>query len=77
MIRFCKQCGTLYTDSLGVCPKCSTKETEEQARAAEIASAPAERDSVKRNWIAIVIGIPALIALLYGVTWLFRLICAK
>lgn len=77
MLKFCKQCGTLYTSSLGVCPNCSAKETERQAHEAEIASAPAAKGSVKRGWLGIVIGVPLLIALLYAVTWLFRVLAAR
>lgn len=77
MLKFCKQCGTLYTTSLGVCPKCGTKEAEERAREAEIASAPAEKGSVRRDWLFIVIGVPLFIAFLYAAVWLFRLLTAR
>lgn len=65
MVHFCKTCGTLYTDSLGGCPKCNAlKLEEEQNRAAQQAdSAPegSDKKTVVRQWIFILIGIPAFI----------------
>ncbi len=59
-MKYCKKCGVLY--STDVCPKCGIiypPKTDE--------TAPTEKKSVRRQWLALIIGIPAMIALIYVV----------
>ena len=69
-MKFCQTCGTLYTDSLGVCPKCNAAAA---ARAAEQAKEPvAPVDAAQRrapSRIAICLGVPGLIRFRYLVIW--------
>lgn len=63
-MRFCKTCGTLYGSSLPCCPKCNPV-LKEAAKLQE--SAPeADKSVVRRQWLALIIGIPAFI----GAIWL-------
>ena len=65
-MKYCKKCGVLYSSLLPQCPKCNPVVAEHEQ--AEEAPAPEAPRSVKRRqWIAIVIGIPALIFFLYFV----------
>ncbi|MDO4493610.1 MAG: hypothetical protein Q4C53_06975 [Clostridia bacterium] len=69
---FCKQCGTFYPDSLGVCPKCnpSNAEAEKQAQNAPVA----DPKTVKRQWIAILIGIPSLILMYWIIGYVLKFV---
>ena len=68
-IRFCKTCGTLYTDSLGVCPKCNAAAAARAAEQATAPAPPADAAQRKRQWIAICLGVPSLILFRYLVIW--------
>lgn len=68
-MKFCKKCGTLYGNSLGVCPRCNVTEAEQAATDSGIAPTPATKEQVKRHWLAICLGIPGLILFLYLVIW--------
>ena len=75
-MKFCKQCGTLYGRSLEVCPRCNAKNVEQQAEQAEQSQSAASAKTVKRQWIAILLGVPGLILFLYLVIGAFKLISA-
>lgn len=68
-MKFCKTCGTLYTDSLGVCPKCNAAAAARAAEQAKEPVAPVDAAQRKRQWIAICLGVPCLILFLYLVIW--------
>jgi hypothetical protein len=66
-MKYCKKCGVLYTTD--VCPKCGVIQPE--------ASEPpdsAPPKTVRRQWIALVIAIPAAILLITGVLKLLQLL---
>lgn len=66
-MKYCKKCGVLYTTD--VCPKCGVIKPE--------ASEPpdsAPPKTVRRQWIALVVAIPAAILLITGVLKLLQLI---
>lgn len=66
-MKYCKKCGVLYTTD--VCPKCGII-VPEQTQQAEKADAK----TVKKQWIALLIAIPAAILLIMGgVTLYFKL----
>lgn len=70
-MRFCKTCGTLYLESLDCCPKCNAKALEEK----EQEQAPvADPKTVRRQWTAIIIGVPALIGLYWIIGYVMSLI---
>ncbi len=75
-MKFCKQCGTLYGRSLAVCPRCNAKNVEQQAEQAERSQTAASAKTVKRQWIAILLGVPGLILFLYLVIGAFKAISA-
>ncbi len=66
-MKYCKKCGVLYTTD--VCPKCGVVAPE----ASESAPAAAPK-TVRRQWIAILIAIPAAILLITGVLYLLKAI---
>jgi len=65
---FCKTCGTFYPKSMGICPKCNAEqilqEQPEGVRPLEMTEEEL-KEKRKRGWIGICIGVPGLIALLY------------
>ena len=66
-MKYCKKCGVLY--STDVCPKCGIIVPEEAKQAEK-----ADPKAVKRQWIALLIAIPAFILLILGgVTLYFKL----
>lgn len=73
---FCKACGSFYTKSLGVCPKCNAEERLLEYNAAQ-AEHPAPSETPKerkRRWITLVIGIPGLIVFLYLMALITKLL---
>lgn len=60
-MKYCKKCGVLYSGLLVQCPKCNTALEEYQ----EPAAPEAPKEVKTRQWIAICIGIPALIGFMY------------
>ncbi len=67
-MKYCKKCGVLYTTD--VCPKCGIVKPEEEAP-----NTPASAKEVRKQWIALIIAIPAAILLITGVlTLYFKLI---
>lgn len=69
-MKYCKKCGVLYTTD--VCPKCGVVPPEPQ----ETEQIPAEGKTVKRQWISLLIGIPAFILAIWLIVYLFRTITA-
>jgi predicted RNA-binding protein with PUA domain len=63
-MKYCKKCGVLYTTD--VCPKCGVTVPEDLPPAV-----PADPKTVRRQWIALLIAIPAAILLIMGVIYLF------
>jgi hypothetical protein len=66
-MKYCKKCGVLYTTD--VCPKCGIAVPDE-----EEPSAPADPRSVRKQWIALILAIPAVILLIMGVIYLLKLL---
>jgi uncharacterized membrane protein YvbJ len=64
-MKYCKKCGVLYTTD--VCPKCGVV-------APEPSDEPVKADpkSVRKQWIVLLIAIPAAILLIMGVVQLFK-----
>ena len=63
-MKYCKKCGVLYSSILPQCPKCNTALAGHEDKP----EAPEAPRSVKiRQWVAIVVGVPALIFFLYFV----------
>jgi uncharacterized membrane protein YvbJ len=66
-MKYCKKCGVLYTTD--VCPKCGVTVPEQQEP-----QPAAERKTVRRQWIALIIAIPAAILIITGVLHLLQII---
>ena len=66
-MKYCKKCGVLYTTD--VCPKCGVLKPEVTEP-----PEPAPQKTVRRQWIALVIAIPATILLILGVLKLLQLL---
>ncbi len=66
-MKYCKKCGVLYaTDT---CPQCGIIYPEEQPPAQ-----PEKPEHVRSGWILLVVGVPVLIAVIYGaITLLTRI----
>ena len=60
-MKYCKKCGVLYSSLLEQCPKCNTALAEHE----EPPAPEADKRVRTRQWIALCIGIPALIAFLF------------
>ena len=65
-MKYCKKCGVLYTTD--VCPNCGIVAPEQQ----ETGQAPADQKTVRRQWIGLLIGIPAFILVIMAVIYLFQ-----
>ena len=64
-MKYCKTCGVLYTTD--VCPKCGVAVPDEPEPAA-----PAEPKVVRKQWIALIIAIPAAILLIMSVLYIMK-----
>lgn len=79
-MKVCKNCGTLYNEAEGPCPKCYTDELLRNGEAAqhEIDTDMSPEDAVKarkKSWIQIMIGVPlfiGFIALIYRIMQLAK-----
>ena len=69
-MKFCKKCGVLYSDLLDACPKCGSMPGSEEEQENSAPEAP--KSTVRKQWIALVIGIPSLILLLYFAGYLLK-----
>ena len=65
-MKYCKKCGVLYTTD--VCPKCGIQFPEQE----ETEKKQADPGEVRRNWIALIIGIPVFIGVIMLVIYLFH-----
>mgnify|MGYP006916070819 CR=1 FL=1 len=66
-MKYCKTCGVLYTTD--VCPKCGLVIPDGQEPQKQ-----AEPKTVRRQWIALIVAIPASILLIMGVIYLLKTI---
>lgn len=69
-MKFCKTCGTLYGSGLECCPKCNPKAQEameQQKNAPE-----ADKKTVKKQWIRILIGVPLFMIAIRVIVTLFH-----
>ena len=79
--KFCKRCGTLYNESDGECPRCADKRlTGEGMRDTVYDTRMSEEDigkKRKKDWKYLIIGVPAFIAFIYAVFFLYNIIATK
>lgn len=79
--KFCKKCGTLYSDRDGDCPRCAERELTEQGMRETVYDAGMSEEEIerarKRDWKYLVIGVPAFIAFLYLIYFLYKIIFIK
>lgn len=66
-MKFCKKCGTLYANDLVTCPKCNSAVIDH----VETPQEPAPKEVVRKQWISILIGIPAFILFIYLIIFLY------
>lgn len=64
-MKYCKKCGVLYTTD--VCPKCDVAVPDDLPD-----PEAGEPKTVRRQWIALVIAIPAAILLIMGVLYILH-----
>ena len=69
-MKYCKKCGVLYATD--VCPKCGIISSESQNAEQE----SADGKTVRRQWIALLVGIPLFILAILLIVFLFRTITA-
>lgn len=67
-MKYCKQCGVLYSSILEVCPKCGA----ELYKPKEGELPEATPGQKRRQWISLIIGIPAFIAFIYMIALVFK-----
>lgn len=79
--KFCKRCGTLYNESDGECPRCADRRlTDEGMRDTVYDTRMSEEDigkKRKKDWKYLIIGVPAFIAFIYAVFFLYNIIATK
>lgn len=79
-LKFCKTCGTLYDEARVDCPKCAARalEPDGDELTYDLGMEKAEADRLRRkSWIQLMIGVPALIGVLYLAGYLIRLFVTK
>ncbi len=69
-MRYCRKCHIFYSSVLAACPKCGVNEPENSPEPAP----RADKKTVRRDWIIIIIGIPVLIAAVYLMVKLIKII---
>lgn len=67
-MKYCRACGVLYAEGNACCPKCNAMLEEHDQPEAPAAERPARL----RQWLALCVGIPAMIAVFYLLFWLIR-----
>jgi uncharacterized membrane protein YvbJ len=72
-MKYCKKCGILYSDILSACPKCGTAQEEPHESPPEEAT---KRMKV-RQWIALCVGIPAFVGVMYLVIWCLKTLSGR
>ena len=72
-MKYCKNCHILYSSEAAACPKCGIPH-EAEARKEAVASAPADKKTVRKDWIWIAIGVPVLIGAIYLLILLLKTI---
>ena len=79
--KFCKKCGTLYNDSDGECPRCADKTLTDEGRRDAVYDNRMSEEEIKKkrraDWKRLIIGVPAFIAFIYLVFFLYELIAVK
>lgn len=58
-MKYCKKCGVLYTTD--VCPKCGVIEPKNPEQTENNAS----EHNIRLQWLALIIGVPTMIAVFY------------
>ena len=71
-MKYCKQCHIVYSDFAAACPKCGAESAAAKANVRE-QSKEADKKTVRRDWLWLVIGIPLLIAVTYLIVFLTKL----
>lgn len=77
-LRFCKQCGTVYDEKVGGCPKCMTAKEVDALRDKTYMPPPTEmtKEEIaakrRKDWIQICIGVPALIGIIYLMFYILK-----
>lgn len=66
-MKYCKRCGVLYSSLLERCPKCNPAITEHT----EPPAPEADKPTRLKQWIALCVGIPLMILVLYALGTLF------
>ena len=79
--KFCKKCGTLYSEADGECPRCTDKRlTGEGMRDTVYDTRMSAEELEKRrrsDWKHLIIGVPAFIAFIYVIFVLYNIIATK
>lgn len=70
-MKYCKKCHILYSSFAAACPKCGAEEAAAAARNAA-RSDEADKKTVRRDWLWLVIGIPLLIGIMYLIVFLTK-----
>lgn len=66
-MKYCKKCHILYSSFAAACPKCGAVR-----KAPESENAVNDEKQARRDWLWLVIGIPALIAVMYLIVYLTK-----
>ncbi len=69
-MKRCPSCKTFYSSYAAACPKCGIRRSE--AELAEVSKSAPSKKEVRRDWLWIVIGVPALIGVIYLIIWIMK-----
>ncbi len=74
-LKHCDKCGTFYNDQLEHCPKCFP--ASELIQDAEKNARKPDSGTLRKQWVAILIGIPSLILLYYLIIGVLKLAASR
>ncbi len=70
-MRYCKKCHVLYSSFAAACPKCGAL-TEKRGEPPDGGEPLDDARRVRRDWLWIAVGVPALIAVTYLIVYLVK-----
>ncbi|HOF94124.1 MAG TPA: hypothetical protein PKX46_02520 [Clostridia bacterium] len=69
---FCKECGTFYTRSVGICPKCNEAELLKAHKEEACPNDEEHKQKAKASWLKLILGLPAFILFIAGLYYIWH-----
>lgn len=64
-MKYCRNCHILYSSFAAACPKCGALTGQKSAQSDGEAAQKPQAKAAARDWLWLIIGVPALIAAIY------------